>query len=78
MNLLERQKLLNAVIENPEAVEELKRALAVLCNDLRKALDALERVAEPIANSLESVTIFSEDLEWEERANAEKHDNAAD
>lgn len=78
MNLLERQELLNAVIQNPEAVEELNRMLAVFCNDLRKALDALERVAEPIANLLESAVIFSEDLEWEERANAEKHDNAAD
>lgn len=78
MNLLERQELLNAVIQHPEAVEELNRMLAVFCNDLRKALDALERVAEPIANLLESAVIFSEDLEWEERANAEKHDNAAD
>lgn len=78
MNLLERQELLNAVIQNPEAVEELNRMLAVFCNDLRKALDALERVAEPIANLLESAVIFSEDLEWEEIANAEKHDNAAD
>lgn len=78
MNLLKRQELLNAVIQNPEAVEELKRVLAVFCRDLRKALDALERAAEPIANSLESAMIFSEDLELEERANAKEHENAAD
>lgn len=78
MNLLERQELLNAVIQNPEAVEELKQALAVFCRDLRKALDALERVAEPIANSLESAMIFSEDLEWEEKNDDKEHGNAAD
>lgn len=77
MNAVERETLIKAVIENPEAAEDLMRVFMSFCRDMRKALDALEEASEPIVESIEKAMEFVESIEQEGNAYEKEHDNVA-